>query len=71
MEAAHGPSSGGGITFCEHDEYQAFCPSRNMILCLDCALADQSYKVKTLKMAAQETVSKFDEILKVCREQQS
>ena len=69
MEAAHAP--GGGITFCEHEEFQAFCPSRNMILCLDCALADQSYKVKTLKMAAQETVSKFDEILKVCQDQQA
>jgi hypothetical protein len=38
MEAGHAPL--GGITFCEHEEYQAFCPSRNMILCLDCALAD-------------------------------
>lgn len=42
------------IHFCEHPEYQAFCPTRNLILCLDCALADQQYKVKTLKMAAQE-----------------
>jgi len=42
-----------------------------MILCLDCALADQSFKVKTLKMAAQETVSKFDEILNACRDHQS
>ena len=50
MEAAAG--AGQAIQFCEHQEYQAFCPSRNMILCLDCALADQSYKVKTLKMAA-------------------
>lgn len=57
MEGGSGSSlaaqaAGANITFCEHPEYQAFCPSRNMILCLDCALADQSYKVKTLKMAA-------------------
>lgn len=42
-----------------------------MILCLDCALADQSFKVKTLKMAAQETVAKFDDILNACKEHQT
>ena len=66
---------GGGVNqiqYCDHEgEYQAYCPTRNMILCLDCALADQSYKVKTLKMAAQETVAKFDEILNACRDHQS
>ena len=67
MEASLAPST-SNLSFCEHKEYQVYCPTRNMILCLDCALEDTNYKVKTLKVAASEQFQKFEEILQACKE---
>ena len=64
-----------GVSFCEHSDYVVFCQNHEKILCLDCALGDHQncggQKAKTLKVAAQEQVTRFEEILHNCKEHQS
>ncbi len=75
MESSNSGATGGGITYCEHSDFVVFCQNHEKILCLDCALNDHQscggQKAKTLKVAASDLVTKFEEILQNCKEHQN